>query len=216
MVRTVACGCFLLGTTLFLAGCDSKPKSKGGAEGETLQPGAVAKAEPPKSGPVTGKNPSPTKGGKDGKAAPGGESPGEADAPSTGTPATELTRLDNKGLVVFYKGFTEDQMKAYTDHLYKYYGRGQGGSSDALLYYQVRLAKENKGMHVVREDDFTKIIFPVEKRNKDSSIYFANLALPLSHSLIKIDPSVKGKVAYAVSNDDCTVIYRATDRFNRK
>ncbi len=198
MKPRVLSGCLFLLTVTLLAGCDSKPK--GTAEGDPA------------------KTPSSTKSGKDTKAKVETESPsGKKDGSPSELPA-DLARLEHKGFVIFYKGFTEEQMKAYLDHIYKYWGKGKndGLNSDGVFYYQVKLAKQNQGMRIVREDDFTRIMFPVEERKKKDPVYFGNIGLPLSGSLTKIDESVKGKVAYATCNEDCTVIYRATDKFHKR
>jgi hypothetical protein len=130
--------------------------------------------------------------------------------------ATELTRLAHKDFVIYYKGFTEDQMKAYIDHIDKYWITGkEPRRTYGVFYYQVTLAKQNKGMRIERENDFTKIMIPVDNRMKNNKTYFANVGLPVFGSLAKIDESVKGKVGYATCNEDWTVIYTATDSFRK-
>lgn len=130
--------------------------------------------------------------------------------------ATELTRLEYLGLVIQYQGFTEEQMKAYLEHMLKFYGgKGKTFTTGARYGYQVKLAKVGKGMKIVREDDFTRIWFPIEEKRGKDRLHFGTLAIPLCHSLIKIDESVRGKVAYAFCNDDCTVVYLATDDFKK-
>lgn len=212
MPRVLFGGLFLLAVTM-LAGCDSK--SKGTAEGDPAKSKVAAKGESPKAGAGAEKTPASSKGGK------GSTAKGRTGSPSGtkgGTPIelpADMARLEHKAFVIYYKGFTEDQMKAYLDHLYKYWGKGSAWKSDGIFTYQVKLAKQNQGMRIVREDDFTRIMFPVEERGKNDPLFFQKIALPL-WSLGKIDESVKGKVAYATCNEDCSVIYRATDKFHKR
>ena len=193
-------------------GCDSKPK--GSSESGPVSKNAVAKVDSPKADAGGEKKPAPTKGGKDVKEK---EVVGPDSGKKGGTPieaATDLTRIEHKAFVIFYKGFTEDQMRAYIDHIDKFWTTGkEPRKTYGVFYYQVTLAKQNKGMRIVREDDFTKIMIPVEDRMKNDKTYFGNVGLPLCGSLTKIDETVKGKVGYAICNDDCTVIYKASDAF---
>lgn len=212
MPRGLFGGALLLTATL-LAGCDSK--SNGTAEGDPAKLKAAAKGESPKIGAGGDKSPG-SKGGKGSTAKGRTESPSGAKG---GTPIdlpADLARLDHNGFVIFYKGFTEDQMKAYLDHLYKNWGRGHDPKSDGMFTYQVKLAKQNQGMRIVREDDFTRIMFPVEEKGRNDPLFFNTIGLPLCGSLTKIDESVKRKVAYATCNEDCTVIYRASDKFYKR
>lgn len=146
----------------------------------------------------------------------GNEGPGRKEA-SRLPPASELTRLKRHEFVVYYKGFSEDQMAAYLDHLHKYYGQGSVQfRTGGVFSHMPKLAAADKGMHVIREDGFTRILLPVdEQRAKPTSPYFGNVAVPLCHSLIKIDESVRGKVVYAICDDDCKTIYQRSTGFDR-
>ncbi len=214
--RLFSGGLFLL-AVVTLAGCASKSSSSD--EGEATKQKAASKADSSNGSAVAEKS-SASKGGK-------GAGPKERDPVVDGQDtipadaATELTRLNHKAFVVFYKGFSESQMKAYIDHIDKHYGMGmEPRRSYGIFSYQADITKLNQGMRIVREDGFTKITIPVQnqfRKPKDDGAKrnFAALGLPVCGSLVKIDPTVSGKVAYATSNDDWTVIYIAGDKFSK-
>ena len=193
MNSRVMSGGLLLLAVMTVAGCGSKPD--GGAVGDPPNNGAAAKADSPKTTQTTN-------GGKDAKSKKPAPVTDAKDGPQV-QPATELTRLDHDGIVIFYKGFTEGQMKAYLNYVRQYWPR--------ILDYQLVVAKQNKGMRIVRENDFTKIMVPAGAKGDRHDLN--GMALPLG-SLVKIDESAKGKWAFAICNDDLGIVFQASERFN--
>ena len=110
-------------------------------------------------------------------------------------------------IVIFYKGFSEAQMKAYLDYIAE-----QHWSAGITPQYLAELAKQNKGMHIVRENDFTRIMVPAGRHGTE--YHMQAIWYPLGVGLIKIDESVKGKYAIAICNDDLTIIFNATEKYN--
>jgi hypothetical protein len=113
MIRAVVSRFLVLFTFIFLAGCQSK------IEDDASKKGGAAKDDSPKPGAVGKNTPATTNGGTGNTAKDGTES---ALGKKGGTPiktATALTRLERKGFVIFYKGFSEEQMAELVDRLFK-------------------------------------------------------------------------------------------------
>ena len=206
MMPRVLFVCLFLLTVTLLSGCDSK--SKGTAEGDTAKPMVAAKGESPQTGAGGEKTPA-SKGGKGNTANGGAES---SSGQKGGTPiktATELTRLERKGFVIFYKGFSEEQMAALVDLLFKQ-GSGKEPRREfdyGLFSYQAKIAKSNQGMRIVREDGFTTIMVPVVPHLSKSAQHHAALVVGVSLNLNKIDESVRGNSSLSTCNNDWSEIY---------
>lgn len=205
MTRVLFGGLFLLAVTM-LAGCDSK--SKGTAGNDPAKQSAIAKGDSSKTG-AGGEKTLSSKDGKGTTAKGGTES---VSGKESGTPiktATELTRLERKGFVIFYKGFSEDQMAALVDLLFKQ-GSGKEPRREfeyGLFSYQAKIAKSNQGMRIVREDGFTTIMVPVAPNLSKSAQHHSALVVGVSLNLNKIDESVRGNSSLSTCNNDWSEIY---------
>ena len=199
-------------TVTMLAGCDSK--SKGTADGDAAKPKAGAKDDSPKQGAGVKNTSASTDSGKGTTAKGGTES---ASGKKSGTPiktATELTRLERKGFVIFYKGFSEEQMEKLADLLFKQ-GSGKEPRREfqyGLFSYQAKIAKSNQGMRIVREDDFTTIMVPVEPRLSKSAQHYSALVVGVLFNLHKIDESVRGKSSLSTCNNDWSEVYLTREK----
>ncbi|HEY7329481.1 MAG TPA: hypothetical protein VH592_17715 [Gemmataceae bacterium] len=203
MIRVVVSGFPVLLTFICLAGCQSR------TEGDASKKVGATKDNLPKQS-VGGKNTSAATNGGVGTTAKGGtesESGKKGDTPIK--TATELTRLERKGFVIFYKGFSEEQMEKLADLLFRQ-GTGKEPRREfdyGLFSYQAKIAKSNQGMRIVREDDFTTIMVPVEPRLSKSAQHYSALVVGVLFNLHKIDESVRGKSSLSTCNNDWSEVY---------
>jgi hypothetical protein len=203
MIRVVVSGFPVLLPFICLAGCQSR------TEGDASKKVGATKDNLPKPS-VGGKNTSAATNGGAGTTAKGGtesESGKKGDTPIK--TATELTRLERKGFVIFYKGFSEEQMEKLADLLFRQ-GTGKEPRREfdyGLFSYQAKIAKSNQGMRIVREDDFTTIMVPVEPRLSKSAQHYSALVVGVLFNLHKIDESVRGKSSLSTCNNDWSEVY---------
>lgn len=203
MIRVVESWFPVILAVVFLVGCQSK------TEGDASKKVGATKDDSPKADAEGKKTPASMNGGNGNTAKGDTES---ASGKKDGIPvktATELTRLERKGFVIFYKGFSEEQMAALVDLLFKQ-GSGKEPRREfeyGLFSYQAKIAKSNQGMRIVRENDFTTIMVPVEQHLSKSAQHHSALVVGVSLNLNKIDESVRGKSSLSTCNNDWSEVY---------